>query len=87
MNQDCVLSGDCFMKNPTTGKSEAAVMAHGIFEAEEGQCDSRSWFDKMKDEVNERMSFGEDGSMTMMESAQKLAISAAVVVTTSMTLY
>jgi hypothetical protein len=87
MNQDCVLSGDCFMKDPATGKWEYGLKAFGILEAEEGQCDSRSSFDKMKDEVKERMFSGKDGSMKMMESAQKLAISAAVVVTTSMTLY
>ena len=69
LNQDCVMSGDCFGTNPETGKKEAAVNYFGIFEAEEGQCDDKSWFDKMKDEVNERMFSKEDGKMTMMDSA------------------
>jgi hypothetical protein len=83
ITQDCEMSGDCFEVNTKTGEEKSKVGLYaGIFEAEEGQCDS----DMMKKDDG-KMMIDEDGNMMLMESAKRLAAGAFAALSVSMTLF
>ena len=86
LNQDCQMSGDCFLMNTATGETHNALGAQGVYEAEDGQCDEH--WDTMTDVNGDQFFIDEsDGTMKMYMSANRLVATALVAFTTSLTLY
>lgn len=87
LNQNCEMSGDCFAPDPSTGEMRGTLEEFGIHKAEEGQCDDRSMWQRMRDGFDEMFMMDDEGNVTIMESATTVAASAITALSVAMTLY